>query len=267
MIKKILLSLAALTSVFAGYSSTPLTPYESDSVSAALASVWSEYFAKRAAMSDAASRDAYVAGLRAALSAADSSAAYFQGLEAGVLVNTRLEQVEKMGDFEVDRSRFMAEVEKVFSGKSVQYTPENGNKYMELFMNKRSYRGNDVLVSEAFMDSVAKAEGVIKTPSGLMYQVVTEGEGASPSDEDVALINYVGKLPGGRVFDGTKSGPEEVPLQQVIPGFREGLKLMKPGGKYKLFVPSHLAYGSLGVPHVIPGNSALMFEVELVRVR
>lgn len=106
MIKKLLLLLAVVMCVGQARAVSPLTTWESDSVSAALAGVWGDYFAKRGSMSDAPSKAAYLAGLKAALSAADSTAAYAEGVESGVLVNTRLHQIEQMGNMKIDRARF-----------------------------------------------------------------------------------------------------------------------------------------------------------------
>ena len=100
MIKKFLLLVAVVACMGQARAVAPLTTWESDSVSAALAGVWGDYFAKRGAMSDAPSKAAYLAGIRAALAAADSSAAYADGVEAGVLVNSRLQQIEQIGQHE-----------------------------------------------------------------------------------------------------------------------------------------------------------------------
>lgn len=262
MIKKLLLLVAVMLCVGQARAVAPLTTWESDSVSAALAGVWGDYFAKRGAMSDAPSKEAYLAGLKAALSAADSSAAYAEGVESGVLVNSRLQQIEQMGNMKIDRARFVQEVEKILAGQAPQYTADKGNEYMEQMMYRRNYRGNEVLLGEAMMDSVAKLPGVVKSPNGVIVQILTEGEGNYPKEDSSVKLMYLGKLPSGKIFDGTRDMPETLSLTRVIPGFREGMMQMKPGGTYRMWVPSNLAYGSIGVPGTIPGNCVLQFDID-----
>lgn len=265
MIKRIMLLMAVVVASANAFAFTPMTAFESDSVAAALAGVWSDYFAKRGAMSDSLSRASYIEGVDAALSAVDSSAAYFQGLEAGVLINSRLEQVEKMGDMKVDRRKFVAELLKIINGEKSRYDVASGNKFMELFINRRNWRGNPVLASEAFIDSVSRKENVATTPSGLMYEVVKEGDGSKhPTVKSTCRLRYKGMLTNGTVIDGTGEMAEEIGVFRAIPGFVEGVQLMSPGAQYRFYIPPHLAYGSFGVPGKIPGNVSLVFDVELL---
>jgi FKBP-type peptidyl-prolyl cis-trans isomerase FkpA/FKBP-type peptidyl-prolyl cis-trans isomerase FklB len=113
----------------------------------------------------------------------------------------------------------------------------------------------------------AKA-GVKTTESGLQYEVVTEGAGASPKDTDTVKVHYTGTLTNGEKFDSSvdRGQPAEFPVGGVIPGWTEALKLMKPGAKWKLAIPPKLAYGPSGRPG-IPPNSVLLFDVELIEVK
>ena len=106
------------------------------------------------------------------------------------------------------------------------------------------------------------------TPSGLKYYVVKEGTGAQPKATDVVTVHYTGRLTTGQVFDSSveRGEPAEFPLNRVIPGWTEGVQLMKEGSKYMFFIPSELAYGAQGVPNAIPPHSVLIFEVELIKV-
>ena len=105
--------------------------------------------------------------------------------------------------------------------------------------------------------------GQVATPSGLKYQVLAAGKpGPHPTDTDVALVNYVGKLTDGTVFDQSRQ-PTPMPVTGVVPGFSEALKLMPKGAKYRFWIPPQLGYGAAGAGP-IPANATLVFDVELV---
>lgn len=114
----------------------------------------------------------------------------------------------------------------------------------------------------AFLAANRAKPGVVQTASGLQYQVTAEGEGASPTDDDVVLVNYVARLADGTVFD-QSAQPTPMPVGGVVPGFSEALKLMRRGGKYRLWIPAGLGYGSKG-SGPIPPNTTLLFDVELL---
>ncbi len=113
-----------------------------------------------------------------------------------------------------------------------------------------------------FLTRNGRQAGVVTTASGLQYQVLTAGTGPSPTDADVALINYVGKLPDGKIFDQSQQ-PTPMPVAAVVPGFSEALKVMSKGGKYRVWIKPDLGYGA-EAKGPIPANSTLNFEVELL---
>ncbi|MDR2103004.1 MAG: FKBP-type peptidyl-prolyl cis-trans isomerase [Treponema sp.] len=120
----------------------------------------------------------------------------------------------------------------------------------------------------AFLEENRKKAGVIVTESGLQYEVITEGGGQRPQRDDTVRVHYEGSLMDGTVFDSSYSRgePEEFPLNQVIPGWGEGLQLMGVGGTYRFYISSALAYGEEGAGSVIPPYATLIFEVELLAI-
>lgn len=120
---------------------------------------------------------------------------------------------------------------------------------------------------EKYLEQNRAKPGVKTTASGLQYETLTEGTGSAPTATNTVKVHYRGTLLNGKEFDSSykRNQPIEFPLNRVIPGWTEGLQLMKVGGKTRLTIPSHLAYGDQGNPS-IPANSTLIFEVELLDV-
>ena len=121
---------------------------------------------------------------------------------------------------------------------------------------------------DAFLAMNAGRPGVITTPSGLQYEVIVEGMGDTPGPADTVRVHYRGSTVSGFEFDSTYADGEsfEVSLDKVIPGWSEGLRLMREGGKSKLYIPSNLAYGENGMGSAIEPNSVLIYEVELLGI-
>lgn len=119
---------------------------------------------------------------------------------------------------------------------------------------------------KTYVDSIAAMPGALLTPSGLVFVVITEGEGEKPTIKDRVDVRYRARLSDGTVFDDTGDNPVTFDVSGVVPGFTEGLMMMKPGGTYRLVIPAEHAYGRQGIPGIIPGNSALDFTITLDRV-
>jgi len=121
---------------------------------------------------------------------------------------------------------------------------------------------------KTFLDQNGRKEGVKTLSSGLQYRVITEGKGATPGAEDTVTVHYRGTFIDGKEFDSSYKRNQQATfkLNQVIRGWTEGLQLMRPGAKYRFFIPPHLAYGEKGAGSVIEPNSTLIFEVELLSV-
>ena len=124
-------------------------------------------------------------------------------------------------------------------------------------------------IGKKFLEENKKKQGVIELPDGLQYMVMKEGTGPLPTANDTVSVHYHGTLIDGTVFDSSveRGEPAEFPVGAVIKGWTEALQLMKVGSKYKLFIPSDLAYGDRAAGPKIGPNSTLIFEVELLTIK
>ncbi len=120
-----------------------------------------------------------------------------------------------------------------------------------------------------FLAKNANEPGVVQTESGLQYKVIESGEGRTPVMQDTVAAHYAGRLLDGTEFDNSykRGEPLTIPVGGVIKGWTEALLMMKEGDKWELYIPPELGYGEAGAGGVIPGNAALIFEVELVEVK
>ncbi len=127
---------------------------------------------------------------------------------------------------------------------------------------------NNKAEGETFLADNAKKPGVTTLPSGLQYEVLTEGSGKKPGLGSSVTTHYHGTLINGTVFDSSyqRGQPATFPVNGVIAGWTEALQLMGEGSKYRLYIPSDLAYGKRGAGRDIPGDTALIFDVELLKV-
>ena len=140
------------------------------------------------------------------------------------------------------------------------------NKYfMEL---EEKMNAENIEKGKAFLEENAKKEGIITLPSGLQYEVITEGNGKKPSATDRVKCHYEGTLIDGTLFDSSikRGQPAVFGVNQVIKGWVEALQLMSEGSKWRLFIPSELGYGAQQAGEMIPPHSTLIFEVELIEV-
>jgi len=121
---------------------------------------------------------------------------------------------------------------------------------------------------DAFLAEIASLHDINKTDSGLLYMVLEEGSGPTPTINDTVRVHYEGTLSNGTVFDSSydRDEPEEIPLNMVIPGWAEGIMLMNVGSKYRLYIPSSMAYGERGAGQIIPPFSTLIFTVDLLDI-
>ena len=158
----------------------------------------------------------------------------------------------------------------VFEGNVVKINEEDANVLIQDYFVELSQKKSQEAISagKALLDENAKKEGVTTTASGLQYEVLTNGTGATPVETDQVTVHYHGTLVDGTVFDSSveRGQPATFPVNGVIPGWVEALQLMNVGSKYKLYIPSDLAYGERGAGGSIGPNETLIFEVELLSI-
>lgn len=172
---------------------------------------------------------------------ADGVAAVFYGAQPKMTYDEAKEEIQKyFTEMEKKQQEAAAEMGKINAAAGEQFLAENGQRVE-----------------------------VKTTPSGLQYEVLTEGDGPMPTAQDQVEVHYTGKLIDGTVFDSSvdRGVPATFGVTQVIPGWVEALQMMKAGSKWRLFIPSQLAYGPQGTPGgPIGPNSTLIFDVELLKV-
>ncbi|MBL7734087.1 MAG: FKBP-type peptidyl-prolyl cis-trans isomerase [Chitinophagaceae bacterium] len=137
-----------------------------------------------------------------------------------------------------------------------------------LFQLKNEKASANLKAGQDFLEANKNKPGITTLPSGLQYEIISEGTGAKPSATDKVTCHYHGTLIDGTVFDSSvrRGQPAVFPLNMVIRGWTEGLQLMPAGSKWRFFIPAHLAYGDRQVSAQIGPNSALIFEVELLGI-
>ena len=195
---------------------------------------------------------------------------YALGISMGY--NFRASGIDK-----IDVQDFADAVAAVFYGQATKMTAEEAkvevNKYFTALQQKQQEEAAKMAdinkaAGEQFLAENGKRVEVKTTPSGLQYEVVKEGNGPKPAKGDVVTVHYTGTLIDGTVFDSSveRGEPATFGVNQVIPGWTEALQLMSEGSKWKLFIPSALAYGPNGAGGVIGPNQTLIFDVELIKV-
>lgn len=181
---------------------------------------------------------------------------------------------ESLNDLNLDT--FESGFRDAYGDKEAALTKEQMQEVMTQYEEKKQAEMMEKMQKDAvdnkaagdkFLAENAKKQGVKTTESGLQYKVIKAGTGKSVSSSDMVKINYEGKLLDGTVFDSSYDRGEPVvfPVQGMIPGFTEGLELMKEGGTYELYIPADLGYGETGTTGIGP-NSTLIFKVEMIEV-
>jgi FKBP-type peptidyl-prolyl cis-trans isomerase FkpA len=186
-------------------------------------------------------------------------------------------QLEPMKD-DIDLDVVTKAIRSTFKGEKLLMTEQQAMQAGESFGQRMQAKAIAKMMAEAkknadagqaFLAQNAKKPGVQTTASGLQYQVISEGKGPKPTASDTVKVNYKGTLLDGKVFDDSAQhgGPAEIPLQAVVPGWREGVTLMPVGSKYRFWIPGNLGYGDKVPPGAPIGpNALLVFDVELLDI-
>ncbi len=180
-------------------------------------------------------------------------------------------------DVDVDMDMFVKGLTDASSGKELLLPEDQLKKVLNNFQtelrrnikkNRTIAAGENMRKGKEFLDENKSKPGVVVLPDGLQYKVLTAGSGKVPVDTDTVEINYRGRLINGKQFDASEQGvPAKLQVSQVVPGFKEALKMMPTGSKWEIYIPSQLAYGPRSVGSEIGPNETLIFEIELVSIK
>ncbi|MDG1906511.1 MAG: FKBP-type peptidyl-prolyl cis-trans isomerase [Arenicella sp.] len=192
---------------------------------------------------------------------------YTYGVQIGQeLVNSGLAK-------DIELAAVLAAITDITSGKESKISLEQQQAAQQKYQDKQiaAYEvmaSTNKAMSDAYMVENAKKAGVKTTESGLQYEILREGKGAATNNNSMVKVHYTGKMIDGSTFDSSydRGEPATFSAGAVIPGFSEGLQLMKEGGKIRLHIPADMAYGDRA-PESIGPNQALIFEVELIEVK
>ena len=165
---------------------------------------------------------------------------------------------------------FIAGLQDALAEREPQMTTERAREVInQLFMRLQQEESElNAAAGKEYQEIMRHKSGVVTLPSGLQYEIIKEGSGAKPKATDKVRVHYHGTLINGVVFDSSveRGEPAEFPLNAVIPGWTEILQLMPVGSKWRVVIPSELAYGSRGAGNVIRPNMTLIFEIELLDI-
>lgn len=165
---------------------------------------------------------------------------------------------------------FIAGLQDTLAGREPQLTNERAREVInQLFTRLQQEEAElNAAAGKEYQEIMRHKSGVVTLPSGLQYEIIKEGKGAKPKATDKVRVHYHGTLINGVVFDSSveRGEPAEFPLNAVIPGWTQILQLMPVGSKWRVVIPSELAYGSRGAGDVIRPNMTLIFEIELLDI-
>lgn len=180
------------------------------------------------------------------------------------------QNLKMSGMEEINADLFAQGIEDMMKTDTPQIIPAVADQLINSYLTSLRTRASEKSKkeSEDFLAENKEKEGIQTTESGLQYEIIQQGSGQSPDENDQVTVHYTGKTVNGNIFDSSVERGEPVTFNvgQVIPGWTEGLQLMQEGGKARFYIPSDLAYGTRGAGPDIPPHSALIFDVELITV-
>jgi FKBP-type peptidyl-prolyl cis-trans isomerase len=195
----------------------------------------------------------------------DKDESYALGLNVG----TGLKEGMSNDAIRPDFNQFLKGMKDGVLGKTPRFPLDKARDKIDAALKSVMDEKNAITIQKGidFLAENSKRKGVAMTPTGLQYEVISEGTGQKPTDTSTVKVHYEGRLIDGTLFDNTyeKQEPATFALNDVIPGWAEGLKLMNSGSKYKLYIPPELAYGPDGYGP-IPAYATLVFTIELVEI-
>ena len=188
---------------------------------------------------------------------------YSLGVSVGLNLKDQGFEVSSVDDFAQALNDVLSDNELAIPAEKVN---EIVNEYFTKLQAKRAEEMN--AGQAVFFEENAKREEITVTETGIQYEVITAGDGAQPAATDTVTVHYQGSLIDGTVFDSSvqRGEPATFPVNGVIPGWQEVLPMMKAGSKWRVFIPSELAYGERGAGNAIPPNSPLVFDIELISI-
>jgi FKBP-type peptidyl-prolyl cis-trans isomerase len=207
----------------------------------------------------------YAKGIQDDYSKADEKARLSYAF--GMIIGSQL-GIDKMG-VEFDYNAFADGLRATVEGETAKISEREAMEIIEaaLYKAEEKQSAGNKAVEDDFLSTNGQRQEVKTTASGLQYEVIQNTEGKKPNKNSIVRVNYTGTFLDGRPFDrSSEEGGAFIPLENVIPGWTEGLMLMSPGSVYRLFIPSNLAYGKDGIQGVIPAYSTLIFLVELIDI-
>ncbi len=245
-----------------------------DSVSMNIGELMGANFKQQLSMDSTIKMEEVIKGVQAALKADTANHGYMAGMQIGNQILGMFQGMKQQYGIQINDAKFLAEFKKALLADSAMSQEDMMQKNMaiESLLKRATAEAKEKdpvaiknkKAGEAFCAKKAKEAGYQKTASGLVYKVITEGKGENFTDKDVVMVKYTGKHIDGKEFDSSKDEAVPFQLNQVVKGFAEMIKLMKPGQKVEVIIPGDLAYGPEGREPTIGSNETLIFELETI---
>ena len=199
----------------------------------------------------------------------DEQFSYALGIQFGAQIFSQLQNSQ----LPISGAALLLGISDFLNQNELRLTEEEMQSVMAAVQQDIQQRDNNMreemaAMGDQFREQYSTEDGVVAADSGILYKVLTAGDGAIPTLENTVTVHYRGTLIDGTEFDSSynRNEPTRFPLGSIIPGWQEALQLMKTGAKWEVVIPPQLAYGTNGAPPAIPPNATLVFEIELLDV-